>query len=55
MWPNLQETEKILNGKLHFLCCDQIENVLKIKQIVRIPLSLNFFSLPKKWEEKNVP
>ena len=24
MWPNPQETEEILNGKLHFLCSVKI-------------------------------
>ena len=33
MWPNPQETEKILNEKLHFLCSDRINSSRKYEQL----------------------
>ena len=40
MWPNPQETEEILNGKLHFLCSEILPSLnfyhIKIEEIVNL-------------------
>ena len=36
MWPNPQETEEIFNGKLHFLCSEQmLDEVIQPLELIK--------------------